>query len=89
MIFHVYAGPSTQHCAWCQRAKALLEEKGQVFQYHNVTETISRDDFMALFELVGVAAPRSVPQIFMDVGSVLYYIGGFTELQETLKAAYD
>lgn len=88
MIFHVYAGPSSQNCAWCKQAKNLLEEKGQVYKYYNVTETVSREDFMELFDKKGIPTPRSVPQIFVEIGNELHYIGGFTELSKSMQAAY-
>ena len=66
-------------CPWCVKAKELLAEKGVT-----VTEyVIGVSPEAATKELVESAVGRevtTVPQILLDEGSGLKYIGGCTEL---------
>lgn len=62
------------NCPFCVRAKALLEKRGIPF-----TEISAVDHREALIERVTEitgAAPRTVPQIFLEG----QYIGGFDDL---------
>lgn len=63
---------SKQHCAYCVRAKALLQKKGVAFEEID----IEQDDAKRAW-LVEASGQRTVPQIFVD-GRPL---GGFTELE--------
>ena len=56
--------------------------------YYNVTETIDRDQYVALFEQHGMSMPRTVPQIFVEIGGQVHYIGGYTQLQVAIEQAY-
>ncbi|MNQ42921.1 glutaredoxin 1 [compost metagenome] len=85
MIFHVYAGPKEFHCPWCVKAKELLERKEKLYNYHRVTETVSREEFAELFTSKGLVVPRTVPQIFVDIGGTMHYIGTYTDLQTALE----
>jgi len=63
---------SKQQCAYCVRAKALLQKKGVAFEEIDVEQ----DDAKRVW-LVEASGQRTVPQIFVD-GRPL---GGFTDLE--------
>ena len=64
---------STDWCAYCKRAKDLLDARGIDFKEINLEEKgMNRED---LFNLTG---GRTVPQIMMDGKA----IGGFEDLQK-------
>jgi glutaredoxin 3 len=67
---------SKNHCPFCDQAKALLTQKGIVFEEKKVGEGYSREDL-----LEAVPTARTVPQIFLD-GEL---VGGFTELKQRLQ----
>jgi len=67
---------SKNHCPFCDQAKALLTQKGIVFEEKTIGEGYSREDL-----LEAVPAARTVPQIFLDEE----YVGGFTELKQRLQ----
>ena len=67
---------SKNHCPFCDQAKALLTQKGIVFEENKVGEGYSREDL-----LEAVPTARTVPQIFLD-GEL---VGGFTELKQRLQ----
>jgi glutaredoxin 3 len=67
---------SKNHCPFCDQAKALLTQKGIVFEEKTVGEGYSREDL-----LQAVPTARTVPQIFLDEE----YVGGFTELKQRLQ----
>ncbi len=64
---------TTSYCPYCQRAKALLSQKGVAFTEVNLQD--KPDELEALKKKTGW---RTVPQIF--IGEEL--IGGFSELLE-------
>lgn len=77
---NVLFGKST--CPYCQKAKALLEEKEIDYEYRDVVK-----DSVALYtmipmvkEQIGEKTPVTVPQIWID-GK---YIGGYDQLVEYL-----
>lgn len=59
------------YCPYCDRAKALLEQKGQA--YREIKLSTSSDEFIELAQKTGM---RTVPQIFINDE----FIGGYTEL---------
>ena len=63
-------------CPYCDRAKALLTERGIPFTYRDVDA--DEDAFDSLFALIG--AWKTVPQIFIDYE----HVGGFDDLQRRL-----
>ena len=63
---------SKQQCAYCVRAKALLQRKGVAFEEIDVEQ----DDAKRAW-LVEASGQRTVPQIFVD-GRPL---GGFSDLE--------
>jgi glutaredoxin 3 len=67
---------SKNHCPFCDQAKALLTQRGIVFEEKKVGEGYSREDL-----LEAVPSARTVPQIFLDEE----YVGGFTELKQRLQ----
>jgi len=67
---------SKNHCPFCDQAKALLTQRGIVFEEKKVGEGYSREDL-----LEAVPSARTVPQIFLDEE----YVGGFTELRQRLQ----
>jgi glutaredoxin len=67
---------SKNHCPFCDQAKALLTQRGIVFEEKKVGEGYSREDL-----LEAVPTARTVPQIFLDEE----YVGGFTELKQRLQ----
>ena len=67
---------SKYHCAYCDRAKALLEFNNIAYEEHRIGDGYTRED---LLEVVPDA--RTVPQIFINGQRV----GGLAGLQEALK----
>ena len=63
---------TTSFCAYCTRAKALLQQKGVAFEEIDVSD----DDDLRI-DLVTRTGRRTVPQIFIDDAS----IGGYEELR--------
>lgn len=63
-------------CPYCDRAKALLNQKG-----YQIEERIIGDGYTKEQLLEAVPNARTVPQIFLDDE----YIGGFDRLQEHFK----
>ncbi len=64
---------SKYHCPYCDQAKALLKQKGVVFEERKIGDGFSKEDL-----LESVPGARTVPQIFLDDK----LIGGFTELKK-------
>lgn len=67
--FTIYAKPN---CVYCDRAKALIEEKGGTYEYVDVTQDAAKRE-----ALVGLGF-RTVPVIYK--GKTL--IGTFEDLKE-------
>jgi glutaredoxin len=67
---------SKESCPFCQRAIALLDEKGIDYELRTIGEGWSREQL-----LESVPHARTVPQIFLE-GKL---IGGFTELAHHLN----
>jgi len=63
---------SKQHCAYCVRAKALLQKKGVAFEEIDV----EHDDAKRIW-LVEASGQRTLPQIFVDDRS----LGGFSDIE--------
>jgi glutaredoxin 3 len=63
---------SKQHCAYCVRAKALLQKKGVAFEEIDV----EHDDSKRIW-LVEASGQRTLPQIFVDDRS----LGGFSDIE--------
>ncbi len=64
---------SKYHCPYCDQAKALLKQKGIIFEERKIGDGFSKEDL-----LESVPGARTVPQIFLDDK----LIGGFTELKK-------
>jgi glutaredoxin len=69
---------SKYHCPYCDQAKALLTQKGIVFEEKKIGDGYTREEL-----LEAVPGARTVPQIFLD-GEL---VGGFTELKQRLTNA--
>lgn len=65
------------NCPYCDQAKALLTQKGIVFEERKIGEGWTKEDL-----LEAVPTARTVPQIFLNDE----YVGGFTELRKKLAA---
>ena len=66
---------SKYHCPYCDQAKALLTQKGFVFEERKIGDGYTKEEL-----LEAVPNARTVPQIFLD-GEL---VGGFTELKQKL-----
>ena len=66
---------SKYNCAYCDQAKALLNQHNIPYEERKIGDGWGRED---LLEVVPNA--RSVPQIFLNEE----YVGGFTELKQKL-----
>ena len=64
---------TTAYCAYCVRAKRLLQERGVAFEEFDVG-----DDEALRAQVMERSGRRTVPQIFIDGRS----IGGYEELAE-------
>ncbi len=64
---------SKYHCPYCDQAKALLKQKGIIFEERKIGDGFSKEDL-----LESVPGARTVPQIFLDDK----LIGGFMELKK-------
>jgi glutaredoxin 3 len=71
----VYSKPN---CPFCVRAKALLSQKGIEVEERSAVD--HRDTLIQKVTEATGAAPRTVPQIWLDGA----YVGGYTELAAKL-----
>ncbi len=67
---------SKYNCPYCDQAKALLNQKGIVFEEKKIGDGYTKEDL-----LEAVPTARTVPQIFLNNN----LIGGFTELRKYLE----
>lgn len=63
---------SKYNCPFCEQAKALLKQKGIMYEEKKIGDGYTKEDL-----LESVPTARTVPQIFIDDN----LIGGFTELK--------
>lgn len=68
---------SKYNCPYCDQAKALLKQRGIVFEEKKIGDGYTKEEL-----LEAVPTARTVPQIFLD-GEL---IGGFTELKKKLES---
>lgn len=71
------------NCPWCDRAKALAEDKGLDVEYINIVE--AGIDGAKLSEICGEPV-RTVPQIFVDD---VFVKGGYEGLNQLLNPKED
>lgn len=76
-MYKVYG---TKTCAFCTRAKNLLNEKKLPFEFVTVGEEISVSDFKEKIMGIDAEARITVPQIFLDGKSV----GGYEQLRASI-----
>lgn len=69
---------SKYNCSYCDRARALLEQRNIDYEERKIGDGYTREDL-----LEAVPSARTVPQIFLDNK----LIGGYTELQQHLEKA--
>ena len=70
------------NCTYCVQAKTLMKIRGREWEELNMQKVPTlRDQLMEKCEKINVS-PRTVPQIWLDDT----YVGGFTELKNTLDA---
>ena len=69
---------SKDNCAYCDQAKALLEQRGIEFEERKIGHGYTREQL-----LESVPTARSVSQIFLNDE----FVGGFTELRQRLNNA--
>lgn len=67
---------SKYHCTYCDQAKALLSQKGIMFEERKIGDGYTKEEL-----LEEVPTARSVPQIIID-GKL---IGGYNELRNFLN----
>ena len=70
----MYTMITRNNCKYCDKAKAMLKEKGINFTTYNVEEASSR----WVLSLMKAASIKTVPQIFSTDGSL---IGGYRDLE--------
>jgi len=67
-VFTIY---TRRNCSFCDKAKILLTQLGQLYSEHDVTIPAEREAMMAR-----VPTAKTVPQIFLSD----HHIGGYEEL---------
>jgi len=67
-------------CSWCDKAKALLDERGATYLAHNYKE------HPMLLTLMKHGNLRTVPQIWFDTPAGKEFIGGYTDLVEFFES---
>ena len=67
---------SKYQCPYCDQAKALLKQKGIVFEEKKIGDGYTKEDL-----LEAIPTARTVPQIFLNDE----LIGGFQELKKRLE----
>ena len=72
----MYTVITRDNCPYCVKAKEALSGASLAYQEYNV----QHDKWM--LTLIKQAGHKTVPQIYSPTGD---YIGGYTELLETLK----
>ena len=89
MTYEIYGSAS---CGDCTQAKALLEARDLEYNYFDLAD-VSGDMQTELMNIAGHQF-RTVPQIFIEHHDERFdnervrkrtYVGGFTELSESLK----
>ena len=78
VMIEIYGKPA---CPFCDRAKALCEQKKLDYVYYQLGEDFDREKLLEIFPNA-----RTFPQIRQRKIEANYdYIGGFTELSEYFK----
>jgi glutaredoxin len=67
---------SKDNCAFCDQAKALLEQRNIAYEEKKIGHGYTREDL-----LEAVPTARTVPQIFVNNN----HVGGFTELRKYIE----
>jgi len=77
-----YVIVGTPTCGYCRQAKQLCTDKQLEYEYVCLTQVAPAEQDR-LMEIAGQAF-RTVPQIFTVEGDEWSYVGGYTELRESL-----
>lgn len=80
MKYEVYGTPI---CGYCVQAKRLLEDRELNYRYFDLSN-VDEAKQDKLMEIAGFQF-RTVPQIFTVEDGERKYVGGYTELNESLK----
>ncbi|MDB4575449.1 glutaredoxin family protein [bacterium] len=80
MKYEVYGTPV---CGYCVQAKRLLEDRELNYRYFDLSN-VDEAKQDKLMEIAGFQF-RTVPQIFTVEDGERKYVGGYTELNESLK----
>jgi glutaredoxin len=67
---------SKDNCAFCDQAKALLQQRNIAYEERKIGHGYTREDL-----LEAVPTARTVPQIFVNNN----HVGGFTELRKYIE----
>ena len=67
---------SKDNCAFCDQAKALLEQRNIAYEERKIGNGYTREDLLA-----AVPTARTVPQMFVNNN----HVGGFTELRKYIE----
>ena len=78
-----YEVNGTPVCGYCVQAKRLLEDRELNYRYFDLTN-VDEAKQDKLMEIAGFQF-RTVPQIFTVEDGERKYVGGYTELNESLK----
>lgn len=68
------------NCEWCDKAKALLDERGAKYEAYNYK------DHKMILPLMKFAGMKTVPQIWWDTPAGKDYIGGYEDLVDFFKS---
>jgi glutaredoxin len=80
--FILYTKPS---CGFCVKAKALLAERGFTYEERIVGESYSPAEVKRHCVSINESAQvRTVPQIIFEDNGMERYVGGYTELSQTI-----
>lgn len=71
---------SKYNCPYCDQAKALLKQKGIVFEEKKIGDGYTKEDL-----LEAVPTARTVPQIFIEEK----LIGGYTDLVKYVETSLE
>lgn len=77
-MYTIYSKPN---CPFCDKAKNLLKMKGEEFEFLTLGVDYSREDLIEKIQSSYGVIPRTMPQILKGEE----YIGGYTELEASLK----
>jgi glutaredoxin len=78
-----YVVIGTPVCGYCRQAKAVLENNDLEYEYVDLTNVSQKEQDR--LQDIAKTVFRTVPQIFVVECGQWHYVGGYTELAESLK----